>query len=204
MILLYDVLENALIFYIFYISCSLIGFWFIVFSCYIHTLNSFNITWWHVNVCLFIWVFFSSNSRILHSYGDVTINDEGLQAYKFWSILGTHGIWALRLLKRAMPTVSWGIRLQWSSWRTRATFSFAEHLVMEHPLPDSNYQHPACEATAPPPRHVKVKMLIMRHLILHAEIYQCFYWVSEIKSVGALHFLKLYANNLFLSKLQTS
>lgn len=29
------------------------------------------------------------------------------------------------------------------------TFSpIAERLVMEHPLPDSNYQHPACEASA--------------------------------------------------------
>ena len=156
---------------------------------------------------MFVWVF-SSNSRILHSYGDVTINGEGLQACKFWSILATHGIWALRRLKRATPTVSWDIRLQWSSWRTRDILTYCRAFsngtsTTRFELPTPGMRSKRSKPTAPPPRHVKVKILIMRHLILHADIYLCFYWVSEIKSVGALHFLKLGANNLFLSKLQT-
>ena len=41
--------------------------------------------------CLFVWSF-SSHSRIFHSYGDVTITDEGLQiltyasSYQLWYI----------------------------------------------------------------------------------------------------------------------
>ena len=40
---------------------------------------------------LFVWSS-SSHSRIFHSYGDVTIIEEGC----FWPILGTHDHWALR------------------------------------------------------------------------------------------------------------
>ena len=58
-------------------------------------------------VCLFVWGF-SSHSRIFHSYGDVTITGKGLQ---FWPMLGTYGHWAMRVLYRATPTVTRGIRL---------------------------------------------------------------------------------------------
>ena len=36
-----------------------------------------------------------------HVFGDVTITVKG---YKFWIILGTHGHWAVMVLKRASPT----------------------------------------------------------------------------------------------------
>ena len=45
----------------------------------------------------------SSISRIIHSYGDVTITGEGLQIV---TMFGTHGHWAVRVLQRATPTVT--------------------------------------------------------------------------------------------------
>ena len=43
---------------------------------------------------------------------------------KFWPMLGTHGHWAARVLWRAIPTVTRGIRLYWSSPRTRDTHTY--------------------------------------------------------------------------------
>ena len=38
---------------------------------------------------------------------------------KFWSLLDTCGHWGVRVLQRATPTVTRGIRLEWLSLRTR-------------------------------------------------------------------------------------
>ena len=40
---------------------------------------------------------------------------------KFFPMLGTHSHWAMRVLQRAAPTVTRGIRFKWSSPRTRDT-----------------------------------------------------------------------------------
>ena len=55
---------------------------------------------------LFVFVSFwslSSHSRIVHSYGVVTITGEGLQIV---TMLGPHGHWAVGILQRAKPTVT--------------------------------------------------------------------------------------------------
>ena len=46
---------------------------------------------WRWVFCLFVWCF-SSQSRIFHSYGDVTLPANGC---KFWPILGTYDHWAV-------------------------------------------------------------------------------------------------------------
>ena len=58
-------------------------------------------------------------SLLLH--GDVTIAGMGC---KFWPMLGTNGNWTVRVLQRATPSVTRGIRLQWSSLRTRDTLTY--------------------------------------------------------------------------------
>ena len=44
----------------------------------------------------FVFKGLSSNSRIIHSYGDITITGEGLQIFVLY-MLGTHGHWAVRV-----------------------------------------------------------------------------------------------------------
>ena len=65
---------------------------------------------------------FSSHSRFFHSFGDVTITDEGL---KFLPIFGIHGHWAVRVLKSVdvTPTATRANLLLWSSPRTRSTYN---------------------------------------------------------------------------------
>ena len=64
--------------------------------------------------CLFVWCF-TSLSRIFHSYEDVTSTCEGLQiltcAWHSWP-LSSEGSLA------STPSVTWSIRLKWSSPRT--------------------------------------------------------------------------------------
>ena len=56
----------------------------------------------NIYICLFDWSY-SSNSRIFHSFGDVTI---AWKSCKFWPMLGTYGHWAVRVLQRATPIVT--------------------------------------------------------------------------------------------------
>ena len=45
-----------------------------------------------------------------------------MEDFKFWPILGSHGHWAARVLKRATPTVILGIPRLWSSPRTHDAY----------------------------------------------------------------------------------
>ena len=74
-----------------------------------------------ISVCSFVWGL-SSRSRIFHSYGDITIADEGLQILTYAWHSWRH--WAVRVLQRATPTVTRGICLWWSSPRTRDSHSY--------------------------------------------------------------------------------
>ena len=76
---------------------------------------------------LFVWAF-SSHSRIFQSSGDVTIADEGLQilTYARFSWLLSH--------EGCLPCHTFfdtGIRLKWSSPRTRDTNLIGERLAVE-------------------------------------------------------------------------
>ena len=72
---------------------------------------------------LFVWGL-SSHSRHFHSYGDVTITSAGLQIFT-----QTRHSCPVRFLQRAAPTVLRGIRIKWSSPRTRDTHTcIAERL----------------------------------------------------------------------------
>ena len=46
------------------------------------------------------------------------------KGWKFWTILGTHGLWAVRVLKRTIPIVTRVNPLEWSSPRTRDTRTY--------------------------------------------------------------------------------
>ena len=84
---------------------------------------------------------------------------------KFWPMLGNHGHWAVRILYRATPTETHGIRLYWSSPRTRDTHTYCRTLssgavttcFYDSGLSRLGFEHPTFRLrsllpTAPPPR----------------------------------------------------
>ena len=78
----------------------------------------------YVLVCLCVWSS-SSHSRILHSYGDVTITGEGLQILtnaRHSKPLSSEGSLACHCY------CDTGIRLKWSSPRTRDTHTYCRRL----------------------------------------------------------------------------
>ena len=67
-----------------------------------------------VFVCLFVWGFLVPLENFSLIWRPLPV-----KGCKFWPMLGTHGHWAVRVLSRATPTVTQGIRLLRSSTRTR-------------------------------------------------------------------------------------
>ena len=86
-------------------------------------------------ICLFACLFwdFSSHSRIFHSYMEKS--PLSVKDWKFWPMFGTHGHWAVRVLKRATPTVT-RESVYNGHLRGSVTFtSIAKKLAVELPLP---------------------------------------------------------------------
>ena len=81
--------------------------------------------------CLFLFVWsVSSHSRIIHSFGDVTIAGQGLQILTY-----ARHLWPLRS-EGATPTVTRGIRLQRHLRGPVTLTPNAERLALELSLPD--------------------------------------------------------------------
>ena len=70
-------------------------------------------------VCLFV-LGLSSHSIFTH----METSPLPVKGSEFWPMLGTHGHWAVRVLWRATPTVTRGIRLWWSSSGTSDTRTY--------------------------------------------------------------------------------
>ena len=72
--------------------------------------------WLFIQIGLIVWVLFLSHLGIFHSYRTSSLPVKGC---KVWPMFGTRGHWAVRVLSRTTPTVTQGIRLYWSSPRSR-------------------------------------------------------------------------------------
>ena len=87
-------------------------------------------------VCLFLCLFVClgilvSLEIFSYLYGDVTIADEKLQIFYVWH----YDLMAVRVLQRARPNVTRGIRLEQSTQSTHDTNTFTERLAVELSLP---------------------------------------------------------------------
>ena len=91
-----------------------------------HVTLSLSNTKLHTLFCLFACLFwFLSHLRIFHSYGEVTITNEGLQNLDLCSALMAIQQWG-RVCVPLAPTVTRSICLYRSSPRTRDTHTFVE------------------------------------------------------------------------------
>ena len=61
------------------------------------------------------------NTFLSYDFDNVLWSPLPTKGCKYLPFLGTHGHWAVRVLKRTTPTLTRGIRLKWSFLRTRDT-----------------------------------------------------------------------------------